>query len=49
MSELSLNIIKNLLDALLSLSFLRPGTLGESNMAVIGTITSAIGIYQLWV
>ena len=46
--ELSISIIKNLLDALLSYSFVKPGILTEGRMGIIGTVTSAIGIYQLW-
>jgi hypothetical protein len=47
-SQLSINIIKNLFDALISYSFLHPGTLSEGKMGLIGTVTSLIGVYQLW-
>jgi hypothetical protein len=48
MGELALDIIKNVLDALIGFSRLNRGTLGLGNMGMTGTATSLIGIYQVW-
>lgn len=47
-SELTIDIIKNLLDALIGYARITPGTLSTGNIGLVGTITSVMGVYQVW-
>lgn len=47
-SGLSLNIIKNIGDCIIALARIRSGTLNQQQIGALGTITSVIGIYQLF-
>lgn len=37
-----------MLDLLISYSFVKPGSVNGKTVGILGTITSLIGIYQLW-
>ena len=43
-----IDMIRYLLDFVLALSFLKPGTTSGKTMGLLGTTTSLIGIYQMW-
>lgn len=47
-SYLSLDIIKNIGDCVVALGRLRPDILNQQQIGALGTITSVIGIYQLF-
>lgn len=45
--ELKLDAVKNVLDAFIGYSRIKPG-MSSGEIGFVGTITSIIGIYQLW-
>jgi fructose-specific phosphotransferase system IIC component len=47
-NELAIDIIKNIFDAMIAYSTLKQGGLNPKNIGLLGTVTSLIGVYQLW-
>ena len=46
---LIIDTIRVLADLVISYSFVKPGSVNNKTVGLLGTLTSAIGIYQLWV
>ena len=46
--ELIVDSLRNLLDIPIAVGFLYEGSVSGSKMGFLGTITSLIGLYQIW-
>ena len=45
---LIIDTIRVVADLIISYSFVKPGSVNGKTVGLLGTLTSAIGIYQLW-
>lgn len=47
-NQLHIDTLRVVCDLVISYSFVRPGTVNGKVVGLLGTLTSLIGIYQLW-
>lgn len=47
-SELLIDTVRVVCDLVISYSFIKPGSVNGKTVGLLGTLTSLIGIYQLW-